>query len=208
VLALVRESLLVAVSWLEKEKKMTVLIEPEVQKREAPHLMSFTNFLEDVPLSNKVDFIITLGGDGVRTRACVVWCACVRVCVCACVCVCVARLTPNLVQTILHVNSLFPYSVPPVVSFALGSLGFLTPFDVAEFEHHLACVIRGEFCLTVRQRLEAQIFKLSPTGEFIGSPSTSAHAHAPPHTHHRTRTRTRTQLTPCGMCVNEQRTSA
>lgn len=133
----ITQQLCALASWLEKEKKMTVLIEPEVQKREAPHLMSFTNFLEDVPLSNKVDFIITLGGDG----------------------------------TILHVNSLFPYSVPPVVSFALGSLGFLTPFDVAEFEHHLACVIRGEFCLTVRQRLEAQIFKLSPTGEFIGSPT-------------------------------------
>ncbi|ELR20179.1 NAD(+)/NADH kinase [Acanthamoeba castellanii str. Neff] len=133
----ITQQLCALANWLEKEKKMTVLIEPEVQTREAPHLMSFTNFLEDVPLSNKVDFIITLGGDG----------------------------------TILHVNSLFPYSVPPVVSFALGSLGFLTPFDVAEFEHHLACVIRGEFCLTVRQRLEAQIFKLSPTGEFIGSPT-------------------------------------
>jgi NAD kinase len=105
-------------------------------------------------------------------------CVCVRVCVCVC-----DRLTPNLVQTILHVNSLFPYSVPPVVSFALGSLGFLTPFDVAEFEHHLACVIRGEFCLTVRQRLEAQIFKLSPTGEFIGSPSTSTHTTPNTHTH-------------------------
>lgn len=52
--------------WLEETKKMTVLIEPEVQKREAPHLRSYIDFLEDVPLSNKVDFIITLGGDGVR----------------------------------------------------------------------------------------------------------------------------------------------
>jgi NAD kinase len=67
---------------------MTVLIEPEVQKREAPHLMSFTNFLEDVPLSNKVDFIITLGGDGVRTHT-LGFVLCVSVCVCACVCVCV-----------------------------------------------------------------------------------------------------------------------
>ncbi len=32
--------------------------------------------------------------------------------------------------TILHVNSLFPTSVPPIISFALGSLGFLTPFGI------------------------------------------------------------------------------
>jgi hypothetical protein len=32
--------------------------------------------------------------------------------------------------TVLWVSSLFNKSVPPVISFAMGSLGFLTPFDI------------------------------------------------------------------------------
>lgn len=34
--------------------------------------------------------------------------------------------------TVLWVSSLFKKSVPPVISFAMGSLGFLTPFDIAK----------------------------------------------------------------------------
>ncbi len=32
--------------------------------------------------------------------------------------------------TILHLSSLFQQSVPPIVSFSLGSLGFLLPFGI------------------------------------------------------------------------------
>ncbi|RHY02729.1 hypothetical protein DYB25_011502 [Aphanomyces astaci] len=36
--------------------------------------------------------------------------------------------------TVLWVSSLFKTNVPPVFSFAMGSLGFLTPFEVARYE--------------------------------------------------------------------------
>ena len=39
--------------------------------------------------------------------------------------------------TLLNINSLFPKSVPPVISFAMGTLGFLTPFDCKEYKQHL-----------------------------------------------------------------------
>lgn len=45
-------------------------------------------------LEDKVDLVISLGGDG----------------------------------TMLHVSSLFQKHVPPVVSFSMGTLGFLMPF--------------------------------------------------------------------------------
>lgn len=36
--------------------------------------------------------------------------------------------------TLLHVSSLFQQAVPPVLSFALGSLGFLMPFSTQPIE--------------------------------------------------------------------------
>ncbi|TNN48922.1 NAD kinase [Liparis tanakae] len=54
--------------------------------------------LDDI--SNRVDFIICLGGDG----------------------------------TLLYASSLFQESVPPVMAFHLGSLGFLTPFKFDTYQ--------------------------------------------------------------------------
>jgi NAD kinase len=47
--------------------------------------------------------------------------------------------------TVLHYNSLFKSSkpVPPVVSFALGSLGFLTPFPFAKYREVLATILES-----------------------------------------------------------------
>jgi len=39
--------------------------------------------------------------------------------------------------TVLYASWLFQRVVPPVASFSLGSLGFLTPFDFSSFEHTL-----------------------------------------------------------------------
>ena len=43
--------------------------------------------------------------------------------------------------TVLHLTSLFTEDepLPPVISFAMGTLGFLTPFDASNFE---ACLTR------------------------------------------------------------------
>eukprot|EP00955_Chlamydomonas_euryale_P097037 365048-Chlamydomonas_euryale.AAC.30 len=45
--------------------------------------------------------------------------------------------------TVLHLASLFEVDepMPPVMCFSMGTLGFLTPFDVADFEPLLDCVM-------------------------------------------------------------------
>lgn len=69
--------------------------------------------------------------------------------------------------TVLHLASLFSEDVPlpPVISFAMGTLGFLTPFDVGQFERHLSGVLKnGEVCMecTLRARKRCEVY--SPTG--------------------------------------------
>lgn len=61
-------------------------------------LMTFRDGKDDI--TDKIDFIICLGGDG----------------------------------TLLYASHLFQQSVPPVMAFHLGSLGFLTPFQFDNFQ--------------------------------------------------------------------------
>nr|CCA23208.1 NAD kinase putative [Albugo laibachii Nc14] len=67
--------------------------------------------------------------------------------------------------TILWVSSLFEKSVPPVLSFAMGSLGFLAPFDSAEASDHLDQVINGGFCVSLRSRLCGTILRKDKSTE-------------------------------------------
>ena len=69
--------------------------------------MTFSEGKDD--LTDKIDFIVCLGGDG----------------------------------TLLYASSLFQQSVPPVMAFHLGSLGFLTPFEVDNFEQQITHVLEG-----------------------------------------------------------------
>ena len=71
-------------------------------------LMTFSEGKDD--LTDKIDFIVCLGGDG----------------------------------TLLYASSLFQQSVPPVMAFHLGSLGFLTPFEIENFEQQITHVLEGE----------------------------------------------------------------
>ena len=59
--------------------------------------------------------------------------------------------------TFLWVSNLFPKSCPPVVAFALGSLGFLTVFKESKIRETLKDVVAGDFCVSLRTRLIAQI---------------------------------------------------
>ena len=59
--------------------------------------------------------------------------------------------------TILFAASLFPGGVPPTLSFAMGSLGFLTPFVFEDHARSLRSLLRGEVTLTLRQRLSCTI---------------------------------------------------
>ena len=49
--------------------------------------------------------------------------------------------------TILWVSGLYDGPCPPIISFALGSLGFLTPFDFAEYKEVVAKTAAGDVCM-------------------------------------------------------------
>jgi NAD+ kinase len=65
--------------------------------------------------------------------------------------------------TVLHLTSLFVADepLPPVVAFAMGTLGFLTPYDVDDFENALSRVLGANeapvFC-TLRTRKCCEVF--------------------------------------------------
>jgi NAD+ kinase len=63
--------------------------------------------------------------------------------------------------TLLWANTLFEKSFPPVISFAMGTLGFLTAHSVDDYSFHLESVVRGGFYLTLRSRLVCKIYKSS-----------------------------------------------
>ncbi|KAJ4965927.1 hypothetical protein NE237_017776 [Protea cynaroides] len=65
---------------------------------------------------------------------------------------------------ILHASNLFRGAVPPVVSFNLGSLGFLTSHNFEDYRHDLRQVIHGNntmdgVYITLRMRLRCEIFR-------------------------------------------------
>ncbi|KAF8273413.1 ATP-NAD kinase [Lactarius quietus] len=76
-------------------------------------------------IAEKIDLVITLGGDG----------------------------------TILHASSLFKVgAVPPVLSFSMGTLGFLLPFHVDDFAKALESVFQGKATVLYRMRLSCAFF--------------------------------------------------
>ncbi|CUS08301.1 unnamed protein product [Tuber aestivum] len=61
--------------------------------------------------------------------------------------------------TVLYASWLFQKVVPPVFSFALGSLGFLTKFDFSAFEETLSTAIRDGVTVGLRLRFEGTIMR-------------------------------------------------
>lgn len=58
---------------------------------------------------------------------------------------------------ILHASTLFRTAVPPVISFNLGSLGFLTPFQFEDFRAEIRALLNGFCNLSLRMRLQCEI---------------------------------------------------
>ncbi|XP_040049280.1 NAD kinase isoform X3 [Gasterosteus aculeatus] len=88
----------------------------------------FCTFRDDLDdISNRIDFIICLGGDG----------------------------------TLLYASSLFQESVPPVMAFHLGSLGFLTPFKFDTYQSQVTQIIDGNAAIVLRSRLKVRVLKES-----------------------------------------------
>ena len=76
-------------------------------------LMTFTESKDD--LTDKIDFVVCLGGDG----------------------------------TLLYASSLFQQSVPPIMAFHLGSLGFLTPFKFEDFRQQVPISSNYSFTINI-----------------------------------------------------------
>ncbi|KDQ55155.1 hypothetical protein JAAARDRAFT_37675 [Jaapia argillacea MUCL 33604] len=61
--------------------------------------------------------------------------------------------------TILHASSLFRGgAVPPVLSFSMGTLGFLLPFHIDDFAKSLDALLAGHATVLYRMRLKCQFF--------------------------------------------------
>ncbi|XP_029012613.1 NAD kinase isoform X3 [Betta splendens] len=120
--------------FLTERKSMIVYVEKKVLEDPAISgdenfgaiTKKFCTFREDLDdISNRVDFIICLGGDG----------------------------------TLLYASSLFQESVPPVMAFHLGSLGFLTPFKFDTYQSQVTQIIEGNAAIVLRSRLKVRVHK-------------------------------------------------
>jgi NAD+ kinase len=61
--------------------------------------------------------------------------------------------------TVLYASWLFQRIVPPVLSFALGSLGFLTKFDFDEYKNILATAFSKGVTVSLRLRFEGTVMR-------------------------------------------------
>lgn len=61
--------------------------------------------------------------------------------------------------TVLYASWLFQRVVPPVMSFALGSLGFLTKFDFDKYPHILQRAFKEGITVSLRLRFEATVMR-------------------------------------------------
>ncbi|KAG0325444.1 NADH kinase pos5, partial [Podila humilis] len=60
--------------------------------------------------------------------------------------------------TILHTSSLFNSAVPPVISFSMGTLGFLLPYHINNYKNALEKIIDKKQCsLLLRMRLKCTL---------------------------------------------------
>ncbi|XP_072035845.1 NAD kinase-like isoform X2 [Amphiura filiformis] len=119
-------------TWLIQEKNLVIYVQANVLEDQdlLDHIGydvikgKLKTFKECDELSDKIDFIICLGGDG----------------------------------TLLYASSLFQEgSIPPVMAFNLGSLGFLTPFDFQEFKESIESLLQGQVAVTLRSRLKCLV---------------------------------------------------
>ena len=61
--------------------------------------------------------------------------------------------------TVLYASWLFQRIVPPVLCFALGSLGFLTKFDFTNYQSTLTRAFTEGVCVSLRLRFECTVMR-------------------------------------------------
>ncbi|KAI9074869.1 hypothetical protein K1719_043177 [Acacia pycnantha] len=55
--------------------------------------------------------------------------------------------------------------IPPIVSFSLGSLGFMTPFYSEHYREYLETILKGPIGITLRNRLICQVVRNAAKNE-------------------------------------------
>jgi NAD+ kinase len=74
--------------------------------------------------------------------------------------------------TVLYASWLFQCKMPPLVSFHLGSLGFLTVFDYSDYKRVLHQVIDGGGVhLNIRMRIQCGVYRRADKCEASNSPT-------------------------------------
>ncbi|KAI1419788.1 ATP-NAD kinase-like domain-containing protein [Xylaria sp. FL1777] len=71
--------------------------------------------------------------------------------------------------TVLYASWLFQRIVPPVLSFALGSLGFLTKFDFNEYQQSLDTAFTVGVTVSLRLRFEGTVMRSQERKHLLGS---------------------------------------
>jgi len=116
-------------SWLLQKYNVCVLVEPQAIT-DSSFAQTYSE-TEKAHLNRVVDFVITLGGDG----------------------------------SLLHVSSLFANlppddpPPPPILSFHLGTLGVLMPFEIGGYKEAISAMMQGGFSCTSRMRLYGETFR-------------------------------------------------
>ncbi|KAE8411453.1 ATP-NAD kinase-like domain-containing protein [Aspergillus pseudocaelatus] len=67
--------------------------------------------------------------------------------------------------TVLYTSWLFQQVVPPVLSFSLGSLGFLTKFDFNDYQKTLGSAFKDGVAVSLRLRFECTIMRSNGRGD-------------------------------------------
>lgn len=65
--------------------------------------------------------------------------------------------------TVLFASTLFQQHVPPMLSYALGSLGFLTNFDFENFKQELPLILNQKVKTNLRMRLKCNVYRRHTT---------------------------------------------
>ncbi|CAF9915948.1 MAG: hypothetical protein ALECFALPRED_010393 [Alectoria fallacina] len=88
--------------------------------------------------------------------------------------------------TLLYASWLFQRIVPPVLSFSLGSLGFLTKFDYSDFRETLTSAFKDGVTVSLRLRFEVTVMRSRTKGqqrdlveELIGEEAENDYTHKP-----------------------------
>lgn len=119
------------VRWLAEQKKVMIYLEPRVKK----DLVAETMYFDFVQTWEKDEEVLLL-----HTKVDLV-------------------VTLGGDGTVLWAASLFKGPVPPVISFSMGSLGFMTPFKSDEYRDCLGTIMRGPVSITLRHRLQCHVLR-------------------------------------------------